>query len=154
MLKLRKNKRNDLYIFFARRDVRKLTCLTAKFQEEAIEPLQEIAWWSYGKSQIFQFSSGEEMMVNKLGVNALLPMLCRLRFSKSFQSDNLVYCDLNNNALDFFIQFYRNRFETLKLCWSLYYNYFMMIHTKLNIKLDKTHKCNPILIVKDIMEQT
>ena len=27
---------------FARRDVRKLTCLTAKFQEEAIEPLREI----------------------------------------------------------------------------------------------------------------
>ena len=26
-------------IFFARRDVRKPTCLTAKFQEEAIEPL-------------------------------------------------------------------------------------------------------------------
>ena len=24
--------------FFARRDVRKLTCLSAKFQEEAIEP--------------------------------------------------------------------------------------------------------------------
>ena len=34
------------------------------------------------------------MMINKLGVNALLPILCRLRFSKSFQSDNHVYCDL------------------------------------------------------------
>ena len=42
------------------------------------------------------------MMVNKLGVNALLPMLCRLRFSKSFQPDNHVYCDLNNSTLDFF----------------------------------------------------
>ena len=37
MLKLQTNERNDVYIFFARRDVRKLTCLTAKFQEEAIE---------------------------------------------------------------------------------------------------------------------
>ena len=44
MLKLQKNERNDVYIFFARRDVRKLTCLTAKFQEEAVEPLREIAW--------------------------------------------------------------------------------------------------------------
>ena len=41
------------------------------------------------------------MLVKKLGVNALLPMLCRLRFSKSFQSDNHVYCDLNNSTLDF-----------------------------------------------------
>ena len=31
-----------MHIFFARRDARKLTCLTAKFQEDAIEPLQEI----------------------------------------------------------------------------------------------------------------
>ena len=31
-------------ILFARRDVRKLTCLTAKFQEEAIELLREITW--------------------------------------------------------------------------------------------------------------
>ena len=30
--------------FVARRDARKLTCLTAKFREEAIEPLREIAW--------------------------------------------------------------------------------------------------------------
>ena len=44
MLKLQTNERNDVYIFFARRDVRKLTCLTAKFQEEAIEPFREIAW--------------------------------------------------------------------------------------------------------------
>ena len=34
MLKLRKNRKNDLYIFLARRHVQKLTCLTAKFQEE------------------------------------------------------------------------------------------------------------------------
>ena len=44
------------------------------------------------------------MLVKKnLGVNALLPMLCRLRVSQSFQSDNHVYCDLNISTLDFFI---------------------------------------------------
>ena len=43
------------------------------------------------------------MLVTKQGVNALMPMLCRLRFSKYFQSDNHVYCDLNNNTLDYFI---------------------------------------------------
>ena len=36
------------------------------------------------------------MLVKRLGVNALLPMLCRLYFSKSFQSDNNVYCDLSS----------------------------------------------------------
>ena len=41
------------------------------------------------------------MLVNKLGVDVLLLMLCRLRFCKSFQSDNYVYYDLNNSALDF-----------------------------------------------------
>ena len=40
------------------------------------------------------------MVVNKLGVDVLLLMLCRLRFCKSFQSDNYVYYDLNNSALD------------------------------------------------------
>ena len=40
------------------------------------------------------------MLVNKLGVDVLLLMLCRLRFCKSFQSDNYVYYDLNNSALD------------------------------------------------------
>ena len=44
MLKLQINERNDVYVFFARRDTRKRTYLTAKFQEEAIEPLREIAW--------------------------------------------------------------------------------------------------------------
>ena len=43
------------------------------------------------------------MLVKKLGINDLLPVLCRLRFSKSFQSDNYVYFDLNNGTLDFFI---------------------------------------------------
>ena len=43
----------------------------------------------------------------KMGVHALLPMLCRLRFSKYFQSDNRVCCGLNNSTSDFFIKFYR-----------------------------------------------
>ena len=43
------------------------------------------------------------MLLKKLDVNALLPMLCRIRFSKSFQSDNHVYCYLNNSTLDFSI---------------------------------------------------
>ena len=85
MLKLRKNDRNDLYIYFTRCDIRKLIRLTAKFQEDPIEPQREI---DVGK---------------KLGVNAVLPMLCSLRLSKSFQSDNHVYYDLNNSTLDFFI---------------------------------------------------
>ena len=46
---------------------------------------------------------GEEMLVNKLGVDVLLLMLRRLRFCKFFQSDNYVYYDLNNSALDFLI---------------------------------------------------
>ena len=41
------------------------------------------------------------MLLEKLGVNAFLPMLCRLPFSKSVQSGNHVYCDLNNSVLDF-----------------------------------------------------
>ena len=45
------------------------------------------------------------MLVKKLSVNALLPMLCRLCFSKSFQSDNHVYCHLNNSTLDFLSSF-------------------------------------------------
>ena len=36
------------------------------------------------------------MLVNKLGVDVLLLMLRRLRFCKSFQSDNYVWYDLNN----------------------------------------------------------
>ena len=84
MLTLQKNERNDVYIFFARRDVQKLTCLTAKFQEEAIEPLREIAWWSYGTWQTFQFWSSEEMLVNKLGVDVLLLMLLQTSFLQVF----------------------------------------------------------------------
>ena len=44
------------------------------------------------------------MLVNKLGVDVLLLMLCRLCFCKSFQSDNNVYYDLNNSALSSFIK--------------------------------------------------
>ena len=60
----------------------------------------------------FEKSLGEFMVydehssfgaVNKLGVDVLLLMSCRFRFCKSFQSDNYVYYDLNNNALDFLI---------------------------------------------------
>ena len=44
MLKLHTKERKDVYIFFARRDARKLTCLPAKFQDEVVETLREIAW--------------------------------------------------------------------------------------------------------------
>ena len=50
------------------------------------------------------------MLVNKLCVDVLLLKLCRFHSHKSFQSNNYVYYDLNNSALDFFIQFYRNCF--------------------------------------------
>ena len=42
-----------------------------------------------------------EWTLSKLGVDVLLLILCRLCFCKSFQSDNYVYYDLNNSALDF-----------------------------------------------------
>ena len=54
----------------------------------------------------------------KLGVNALLQMLCRLRFSKYFQSDNHVCCDLNSSTLDFLSSFTKIVFELSKLCWA------------------------------------
>ena len=45
------------------------------------------------------------MLVNKLGVDVLLLLLCRLRFCKSFQSDNYVYYDLeNSDVLSSFIE--------------------------------------------------
>ena len=43
------------------------------------------------------------MLVNKLGVDVSLLMLCRLCFCKSFQSDNYVDYDLNNSTLGFLI---------------------------------------------------
>ena len=39
------------------------------------------------------------MRVNELGVDVLLLMLCRLRFCKSFQSDDYVYHELNRFRL-------------------------------------------------------
>ena len=39
------------------------------------------------------------MLVKKLGVNVLLPMLWRLRFSKSFRPENHVYCGLVSSKL-------------------------------------------------------
>ena len=33
------------------------------------------------------------------------------------------------------------------------YDYFMMLYVELIIELDKTDKCKPVLIVKDIIEQ-
>ena len=41
------------------------------------------------------------MLVNKLGVDVLLLMLCKLRFCKSCQSDNYVYYNLSNSAFRF-----------------------------------------------------
>ena len=38
-----------------------------------------------------------------MGVNASLPMLCRLRFRKYYQSDNHVYCDLNKALQNLFL---------------------------------------------------
>ena len=99
MLKVQKNKRNDLY-----------TASQQNFKKSLSNHFEK----SPGEVMIydltFQFWSGERMLVKKLDVNALLPMLCRFRFSKSFQSDNYFYCDLNNSTLDFFIWIYRNRF--------------------------------------------
>ena len=71
-----------MYIFFERRDARKFTCLTAKFQEEAIEPLREMVnLWYMTNIPVLE---RQEMLVNKLDVDVLLLMLCRLRFCKSF----------------------------------------------------------------------
>ena len=39
------------------------------------------------------------MLGKILGVNVLLTLLCRLSFGNSFQSDNPVYCDLNNREI-------------------------------------------------------
>ena len=77
-------------------------------------------------------------------------MLCRLRFINSFQSDNHVHCELNNKDFILFIEIV---FKLCRLCWSLPYDYFMMLCVELIIELDKTDKCKPILIVKDIIEQ-
>ena len=59
MLKLKAT----ICIFFARRDVQKLTYLSAKFQEDPVEPLREITFRSYGIWRTSQFWSCEEMLV-------------------------------------------------------------------------------------------
>ena len=127
MLKLRKNKRNDLYIFFGRHDPTK-AYLTAKFQEDPMEQFREIVGRIYGIRPTFQFWRGEKMLVKKLGVNALLLMLCKLHFSKSFQSDNHVYCDLNKSTLDFFIWFYRTRLLNSEIVLVLVVQLLYVIH--------------------------
>ena len=43
------------------------------------------------------------MLVKKPAVNALLPMLCKLRFTKFFQLGNHVYCHLNNSTSEFYL---------------------------------------------------
>ena len=63
------------------------------------------------------------MLLKKLGTNAVLPMLCKVRFSKSFQSDNYVYYDLSNNTSGFLSCFIEIVFKTLN-----WYNYFMMLY--------------------------
>ena len=43
------------------------------------------------------------MLVNKLGVDVLLLMICRLRSASLLNQINYIYYDLNNSALDFLI---------------------------------------------------
>ena len=73
------------------------------------------------------------MLVNKLGVDVLLLMLCRLRFCKSFQSDNYVYYDINNSVLDFLIKFYRNRFSNSELVLVVKLQFLYVMYIKLII---------------------
>ena len=49
--------------------------------------------------------------------NVLLLMLCRLRFSKSFQSDNHIYCDFNNSTSDFLSSFLFQKYHNY-MVWS------------------------------------
>ena len=96
MLKLQINERNDVYIFSSVVTHESLPASLQSFKRK----LQNHFEKSLGG---YDQHSSEEMLVNKLGVDVLLLMLCRLRFCKSFQSDNYVYYDLNNSALDFLI---------------------------------------------------
>ena len=68
------------------------------------------------------------MLIKKLGVNALLPMFCRLRFSKFFQSDNHVYCHLNNSTLDFLSSFIEIVFK-LRNCSGRYSTITLLCYT-------------------------
>ena len=70
----------------------------------------------------------EEMLVNKLSVGVLLLMLCRLRFCKSFQSDNYVYYDLNNSALDFLYLVLSKSFLNSELVLVVKIQFLYVIH--------------------------
>ena len=68
------------------------------------------------------------MLVNKLGVDVLLLMLCRLRFCKSFQLDNYVYYDLNYSALDFLIKFFSKSSINSELVLVVKVQFLYVIH--------------------------
>ena len=93
MLKLQKNERNDVYIFS--RVVVTYESLPASPQSFK-RKLQNYFEKSLGKVMMHDehssFGAVRKCLVNKLGVDVLLLMLCRLRFCKSFESDNHVDC--------------------------------------------------------------
>ena len=68
------------------------------------------------------------MLFKKLGVNAFLPMLCRrFTFSKSFQSDNHVYCDLNFTLFYLVLSKSFLNFEILLVVFQLLYDVFHQV---------------------------
>ena len=93
MLKLRISKRNDLYIFSLVVTYESLPVSLQSIKKTLSNHFQK----SPGEVMVYDEHSGliwigERMLVKKkLGVSALLPRLCKLRFSKSFQSDKHVY---------------------------------------------------------------
>ena len=68
------------------------------------------------------------MLVNKLGADVLPLMLCRLRSCKSFQSDNYVYYDLNNSALDFLYLVLSKSFLNSELVLVVKVQFLYVIH--------------------------
>ena len=76
------------------------------------------------------------MLVNKLGVDVLLLMLCRLHLCKSFQSDNYVYHDLNNSAFRLSYLVLSKSFLNSELVLVVKVQFFTL-YIKLIIKLDK-----------------
>ena len=77
-------------------------------------------------------------------------MLCRLRFCKSFQSDNYVYYDFNNSAfLSSFIEMVSNSELVMVVKVQFLYN---VIH-QIDYLIGQKDKYKPIQIVQDIMEQ-
>ena len=100
MLKLRKKKERSVNIF-------KLI-LTYESLPASLQSFKKTLYNHFRKSprEIMVHDEHSSFGVVKKywqGVNALLLMLCRLCFNKSFESDNHVYCDLNNSTLTFFI---------------------------------------------------